>query len=389
MTGSSSKRATMRGCALLVIVIAPLVSRPAASQDQFLDYLRSQGSPPADYVLSKLRTHRVVLLGEHHWIRHDVELVLSLIPRLRDAGVQTLAFEILDAEYQDDVDRLVESDKWMPALAMRLQRAQAWPYREYFEILRAVWESNRSRAEGETTLRLLALGPGSDWRERLLPVGETYDSFMAARILDRARDGGRVLVYAGLNHVFTRFYQPERPRADRVEAFMDRMGNMLRRKLGEETFTIALHRPMPCKRQESWTQCLPASGVIDCAASTLGSPVGFDIVGSPFAGLPLGPEVLYSLGYPSLRLVDFTDGYIWFKEIDEYESASIIPLNEYAPDSTSLEEVAHRNPFSNDEIDSREQFESLWAREIESRKSFSRRFRWDAIAGWRDLCEQP
>ena len=144
------------GLALLAILAAPV----SAVESLFTDYLRANSQHPTDYVLSKLEAHRVVLLGEHHWIRHDVELVLSVIPRLRENGIFTLAFEILDAEDQESVDRLVEAAEWMPELAMSLQRTQAWPYQEYLQILHAVWETNRSRSEGEPALKLLALGPG-------------------------------------------------------------------------------------------------------------------------------------------------------------------------------------------------------------------------------------
>ena len=44
--------------------------------------------------------------------------------------------------------------------------------------------------------------------------------------------GGRLLVYCGAHHAFTRCYQPELPREQRVEAFMDRMGNRLWRARG-------------------------------------------------------------------------------------------------------------------------------------------------------------
>jgi hypothetical protein len=48
--------------------------------------------PAQDYVLEKLARHRIVLLGEGHWIRHDAELVAALVPRLAERG-SVLAME--------------------------------------------------------------------------------------------------------------------------------------------------------------------------------------------------------------------------------------------------------------------------------------------------------
>jgi hypothetical protein len=57
-------------------------------------HLMGHAQAPADYVLSKLRDHRVVILGEAHRLRHDVQLVLDVVPRLVGAGADTLAMEV-------------------------------------------------------------------------------------------------------------------------------------------------------------------------------------------------------------------------------------------------------------------------------------------------------
>jgi len=61
--------------------------------------------PPVEYVLEALERHTIVLLGEGHWIRHDAELVASLVPRLAEARI-VLAMETLQAPDQDAIDRL-------------------------------------------------------------------------------------------------------------------------------------------------------------------------------------------------------------------------------------------------------------------------------------------
>jgi hypothetical protein len=41
------------------------------------------GKPPLEYVLSKIDAHPIVIIGEGHWIRGDVELI-----RARSACVE-------------------------------------------------------------------------------------------------------------------------------------------------------------------------------------------------------------------------------------------------------------------------------------------------------------
>lgn len=46
-----------------LFLILPVFTVSAASLQQ---YLRTNGTPPADYVLSKIDRHRIVILGEAH-----------------------------------------------------------------------------------------------------------------------------------------------------------------------------------------------------------------------------------------------------------------------------------------------------------------------------------
>lgn len=339
------------------------------------------GRDPADYVLATAQRHRVVILGEFHWIRHDAALVRDLVPKLAGAGIRTLAVEPFPASEQDRIDRLLARSAWDAAEAMAVLRAGAWPYREYLQILEAAWKANRT-----APLRVLALGPGDDWRRVLLPQGRTYDSFMADRVA--AAGDGRVLVYCGINHGFTRYQQPEMPRASRVEAFMDRMGNLLRRRFGEEVFLVMLHRPWQKRAGPGWGYVLPLAGRIDCAAD--GGPArGFDIAGSAWAEAGIGADHYYGLGHPSLRLVDLADGYIWTAPVERTRIATLIPLAEFAPDAAALAEVAAHNPFSDRSRLDRAALQALWDQEAAWGGDFLRKFRMEGLRDWRMDCAPP
>jgi len=371
--------------AICALVTASNVAGQAVDPVQ---YLQSQGQAPADYILSRLRDHRVVLVGEGHWVRHDVELVAGLVPRLPASGAGALALEVFPASTQDALDRLVTSGSWDAPAALRVLRTAAWPYREYLEILHAVWAFNRALPPGAARLKALALGPGEDWREKLLPQGQTYDTFMARIVLEHLRSsGGRILVYAGGRHAFTRYYQGEIPRAQRVERFMDRMGNILWRALGEDVFLISLHTPWQCRAGGDWSHCLPFGGAVDCAAAALGRPVAFDVAASPFAELRITAEFSYGLGYPAPRFEDVTDGYVWSRPVESYQGVELIPLAELAPDAESLAEVARNNPFSDQKTLDRAGLEALWKEEAARLLDLPLSSGWQPLTGWRGRCQ--
>jgi heme-binding uptake protein ChaN (Tiki superfamily) len=300
-----------------------------AAPDALRDHLRQHGKPPATYLLAKLDDHRIVIAGENHWQRHDAQLIGDLAPELRRRGV-ALAMEFFPVSSQGDIDALISGPEWNPELANAIMRAGDWPYVQYRDILRRAWEA--SRAPGAQPLKVLALGPPADWREQ----GIRYDAFMADHVRAYATDEQhRILVYCGMHHAFTRYLQVERFGRGRATEFMDRMGNILWRQFGQEVFLVALHKPEGCGAGEDAfaTLCAPLDGAVDCAAvRNSGTPVGFDILGSPIAETQLDAKNFYAKGHPLLRMIDFADGYVWQAPVDDAGMVELIPLEEYAPE---------------------------------------------------------
>lgn len=345
----------MRRIAVLLLLAA------SVRADSLQDYLRGNGRPPVEYILSKFDRHNIVLLGESHWIRHDAELVASLVPELRRRGI-ALAIEVSRASDQEKIDRLLNGAEWNPQLALEILTGAEWPYVQYRDIFQAAWRANRE-ARDAPPMRIVALGPPADWRAQ----GISYDGFMAGRLLEHVKDGERqVLVYCGMHHAFTRYLQPERRIRGRATEFMDRFGNILWRRHGENVFLIALHKPEMCGPEgENETRvCLPLRGSIDCAAASLGAPVGFDILGSPIAEEKFPKESFYVVGHPSLRLVDYADGYVWTAPIDATRMVDLIPVETFAKD----DEVAGWNKHAE------------WLAHPLDRPA------WKHLARWRDGC---
>jgi hypothetical protein len=365
--------------AFLAAVIL-LSATPASSEkvDRAV-WLERHGKPPVEYLLDSFAKHRVVIAGEAHWIRHDAELIAATIPHLPAAGVRTVAVETFSSDAQETIDRLVSANVWNDEDAVAVLRAGAWPYREYGEILRAAWQTNLKEPG---SIRVVGLGPPLGWREKNVD----YDAFMAAQILKAIGPGGKALVLLGLHHAFTRYEQPTVLDDGRVDGFVDRTGNILRRSLGEFVFLVVLHRPVWCGSPRQWSYCHPASGAIDCAAAGRARPVGFDLADSPFEAIEMDPAVYYAHGYPSLRLIDFADGWIWFSPIEEYRGAELISLEEFAPDANAMNQVRQNNPFSNKAGLTDVEIAKLWAETAARMENFRVMRRWTGLPPLSDLC---
>ncbi len=330
------------------------------------DHLRQHGRPPLDYLLSKVDGHRIVIAGENHWQRRDAELIRDVVPELRRRNV-ALAMEFFRASSQGEIDALLAAPEWDEDLANRIMRAGDWPYVQYREILREAWKANRT-GEGPK-MKVIALGPPEDFRKR----GIRYDEFMASRVRDYATDDEhRILVYCGMHHAFTRFLQVERMRDGRASEFMDRTGNILWRRFGEDVFLIALHKAEGCG---GWghpydAMCAPLGGAIDCAAARSGgAPVGFDILGSPLAEMKFPETSFYAIAHPLLRMIDYADGYIWQEPVDAIRMVELIPLEAYDPAGSA--DAATRSEWE------------ARARDLANPKE---RASWKGLPEWRAAC---
>ncbi|HXV16158.1 MAG TPA: hypothetical protein VD758_05225 [Gemmatimonadaceae bacterium] len=383
----------MRSVAMMIIVgltiaVANADGAMAQTPASPAAFLRS-ASAPADYVLSRFASHRVVLMGEADWVKHDVELLAAVVSRLPDSNVNTFAAEWLPVSKQPQIDSLMSAAEWNETAAVSILRSAAWPFREYLEVLHAAWSANRKRAQDKPQLKVLALGPEQDWRKQLLPLGKTYDSYMAEQVIQRIEQspGNRVLVGLGFHHAFTRYMQPDLPGASRATRFNDRTGNVLWRAYGEDVFMIVLHHPWYCRSGKEWGRCLPLEGAIDCAAIAAGGrAVGFDIANSPFAGMQISPDVWYATGYPFLRFDALADGYIWTQLIDNYRNATLLPLDLYAPDERALADVLANNPVSDTPARTRDELAAQWkAHEAELGNALPYRH-WDTLGDWRSKC---
>ncbi len=311
----------------------------AATVDELVQYLKGNWSSPEDYIVGKFKDHDVVFVGEMHRVRHDVELIHSLIPRLYKAGVRNLGIEFADYLDQAEIDALITAKTYDEDAARRIQfrHLVGWGYREYIDIYRKAWELNHSLPSSAPRFRVVGLNAQTHeelrqakmtrelWRQ-VMPLGD-IDSYMA-QVIEKEffAKNGKTLIYCGAHHAFTRYRQPIYSFEKKaLQGLADnRTGNIVYRGHPNRVFTVMLHLVFPSK--DSFTKFMPpVGGAIDVAMAAFpGKRVGFDVQGTPFGRLR-SPGTYYALGYDDFRLDQFCDGWIYQRPFAEYEAVSADP----------------------------------------------------------------
>ncbi len=299
---------------------------------QLKSYLRSHYMTPEDYVISKFQDHDVVFLGEHHRYKHDVELVQSLIPRLHEKGIFTLAMEFARSEDQPLIDRLLNAPTYDEALARQIifNEDVVWGYQEYVDIFKAAWNLNHQLPAKSRRFRILGVNCSPDWsvlqkeedehnpalREKVWH-GCTEENYAKVILDEVVAKEEKALVYSGMHHAFTQYRQPVEPaNKDGKLTFVRfgdvRMGNYVYNAIGKRAFTISLHYPWPSNEGYDAPSTYAADGYIDAVTAEIEPQfrrVGFDTHGTPFGDLP-GDKSIYKYGYEKFTLSTFCDGYI-------------------------------------------------------------------------------
>lgn len=310
------------------------------SVTELASFFLSHSQPPEDYVLSKFKDHDVVILGEFHKIKHDLNLIHRLIPMAYATGVNVLATEFARAEDQPLIDSLLTGKVYDEKLARRIAFEQfvSWGFREYVDVFRVAWELNQSLPDGAARFRIIGINCSPDYSIYQNPGDQQVDSlrFRArqgceeskwALIVRRVLENHpKMLVHCGVHHAFTRFLQPIISSDGTFIRFEDdRFGRHLYNWLGDRLYMIVLHYPWQ-EGTYGGAYRRPASGLIDSAAALLAAefqPFGVDVVGTPLECITDSTTV-YAKGHRPFRLGDFCDGYVMQKRFADYETVGVI-----------------------------------------------------------------
>ncbi len=320
-------------------------------------YIETHRQTPADYVVSKFEDRDVVILGEFHRIKENVELIQELIPRCYGRGIHVLATEFARREDQHMIDSLLSGSSYHESLAQQITFNQFafWGFQEYVDIFKAAWQLNSQLPDSLPKFRILGMNDSPDWSHvesnddrdnsdimKKVWQGGGEDKW-AKVVTDAVAQGEKVLVYCGIHHGFTSYKQPIVNNGKFVRFEDTRMGNYVKSALGDRVMTVYLHAIWPPKTGYGGIYVYAADGQIDALFADLDSthyPVGFDLQNSPFGKLS-GKTSVYSQGYENFTLSDFADGWIFQGPISKY--SGVTPIENFI-NSTNYETAKRQSP---------------------------------------------
>ena len=271
---------------------------------------------PQDYVVDKFKTYNWVFLGEYHRIKHDVDLINSLIPLLHEkTDVRVIAIEFLNNRDTDKINMLVTAKGFNRKDAIEILKNYAvfWPYEEYLQIFKSVWESNQKHAKTRGAIKLFGLQPYNTSTEKK-DVDMSMADYFEESIL---KNNFKALVYTGEHHSTIAKFKVT---YDGQKNPYIRMGNYIyKTPYKSKMFFIRLHSAEDLENSDFYM----FDGKLDVLMKQFQKDIGFDVVNTPFGKITYDKPVpktvtAYSFG-------QMYDGYIMFKTpIKEYVGVTCI-----------------------------------------------------------------
>jgi len=310
----------------ILIIGCNTTQKNNSAESDLADYLKSNWQTPEEYVINKFESHDYVFIGEYHRIKHDVDLILKLIPMLQENGINNLAIEFGNYEDQYLVDSLLNLPFFDRNLAKQIMFSNSpfWGYAEYIDIYRVAWEVNHAKnLDRKNRFRVVNLGAvydpckeGGAWRD-IDP-----DIFMADVIFKEIiNKNEKALIYSGSHHAFTKYHQPlyDFGKDTLVGFNKTKMGNVIYDSLKTKVFNIYLHAAWVSDKGWDENSVLPVNGVIDSIMTIFNNkPIGFDVINTPFGKLTCNNSY-YAFGYPNFTLDKYCDGYIFQNTFANYK----------------------------------------------------------------------
>ncbi|MDP4201819.1 MAG: ChaN family lipoprotein [Bacteroidota bacterium] len=336
-------------CLLFCCIITTTAQKSFTEEQK---YLRLNAAQPTDYIIQKFSNYDLVLLGENHAIKENLDFVAELIPHLYKAGVYNLCMEFGAAEMQSRLDSLINAPRYDEQIAREMIYFYnvGWAYKEYADIYKAAWTFNKQLPSNARKFRIVNLSYQYDWSkyssdqtpetmQKVFHKG-VPDKFRAERIESEIiSKHEKALIFVGSVHAFTKFkmgvpYSTTvlsmnsddfRYKHDFIYYDDGFLGNRLLRKYPDKTFNILLHCALFSIPGEKTSDVSPANGQIEQIMKLMNyKPMGFDLGNSPIG--KLHDSSTYSQGYTNFTIGQMFDGYIFLKPFDQMTGCTVDSL---------------------------------------------------------------
>lgn len=343
---------------LLLTVLSTNQLLAQTDSQSYADYIKNNSESPIEFVLSKLKKYPLVAIGEDHWIADHTPFLCDVLreaAKSDETRPQILALEFGNEIDQQTVNDITDSPEFKPDSVIKiLQHAPdiyGNPYKEYFDVIKCVWEINRG-LDPEKRIFIQLLDPAG--------VQDYFDGMKTNRPTDRDMsiyqklrwdivDGDKVLFYAGQAHT-QRQIRGTLLNGKKYYYNFPSAGYLLKASYPHEVYTIELWSPLNMGsgykinlETGKWHE--RSYGKFDRAFALNGNkPCGFDITDSPWSKITMAeyyalPGKEDSYGSKSdnadpytkdVLLSQLIDGIVFIKPSGEFKGATLIDI--YTPE---------------------------------------------------------
>src|SRR5258708_20979759 len=330
------RKISLRGVAVAAAVApakgqSPRQTAPALNaslRKELADYLVANFQSPEEYVASKCKGHDLVFLGEAaHGVRQNLLFLHKLIPRLYEAGVHNVGYEMIFSDEQPEVDNLLNAETYDETKALMLlfhwDPQNGWAYKEYADVLRAAWTLNHGLPKGAPRFRIVGTDLRPDWS--MVRPGDNITSrptrwkawagsnqiarnvwmnaVMRREFVGKAL---KALIYTGAGH--TPLYVTRDDREETGLRFS--VAYQISRRLGSRVTSLVIL---------SGANQNPLIAELMAAVPANYQALGFDLKGTPVGALPLPERVAGAIvtDKKNLTLADYMDGIVHLSSTPE------------------------------------------------------------------------
>lgn len=358
----------MRTILFVILAVAltfDLLAQP--SSEECVDYLRKESRTPSEYVASKFDQYDIVMLGEDHGIKQNLDFVASLIPVLYAKGVYNLGMEFGASEKQKQMDSLTTAKAYNAKVTREMMYFynNGWPYLEYYSICEAVWKFNQTLPPGAPKFRIVNLSYQYDWTgfkkddvrtevvmAKIFPQG-TPDQYRADIVEKEVfAKKQKALLLVGTPHAFTKYgyCYYDFLKDNFVRCDTDWLGQRLLQRHPNKVFNILLHQPFGNMPGKTPWLVSPGGGMIEQVMKLHNKkPVGFDLADSPMGKIP--DKSRNALGLRDFTLGKFFDGYIFLAPFRSLQGCTVDPTffegKTWEQISTQIPDRDWRAPINN------------------------------------------
>jgi hypothetical protein len=301
-------------------------------------------SDPFRFVADKFNDHSVVFIGEMHRRKQDLDFLARLIPYLyKTKKINVIGWEFGAQEFQKDADSVVTASDFdrKKAIAIMRKSKYNWPWEEYLNIFKTIWETNKAISDSNEKIRFLQLDEpfipriaysnDANTRKAAKSIDSELPGIVEREVLSKNK---KVLIYCGLHHSHTKFKTPK--------AFFlkdkGRAGQCLYEKYPDKLFQIDLLSPFPqrwtlyyglrnnygFRHQDVTKWVYPFEGVFNQIYDTLKRPFALSSNNSYFSNFRDYNSFYAFDKWGGVKLKDFCDGCIMLESFDKTESVQFI-----------------------------------------------------------------